>query len=96
MLLLRKWLVPESHVCQLTAVLHCRGAYQRALQVPSTGLDQIWRAYEGFEQQGTSRALSRRLLEQQRPRYQTSRTALGQRTALLDALDPAALALAPG
>lgn len=77
-------------------VMTLRGAYQRALQVPSTGLDQLWRAYEVFEQQGTSRALSRRLLEQQRPRYQTSRTALGQRTALLDALDPAALALAPG
>lgn len=80
----------------MTRIDTCRGAYQRALQVPSTGLDQLWRAYEVFEQQGTSRALSRRLLEQQRPRYQTSRTALGQRTALLDALDPAALALAPG
>lgn len=66
------------------------------MQVPCTGLDQLWRAYEVFEQQGSSRALSRRVLEQQRPRYQAARTALGPRTRLVEALNPAALALTPG
>ena len=74
----------------------CRGAYQRALQVPCTGLDQLWRAYEVFEQQGSSRALARRVLEQQRPRYQAARTALGPRSRLQEALNPAALAFPPG
>ena len=56
----------------------------------------MWRAYEVFEQQGSSRALSRRVLEQQRPRYQAARTALGARTRLQEALNPAALPLPPG
>ncbi len=49
-----------------------------------------------FEQQGSSRALSRRVLEQQRPRYQAARTALGPRTRLQEAVNPAALAFTPG
>lgn len=74
----------------------CRGAYQRATQVPCTGLDQLWRAYEVFEQQGSSRALARRVLEQQRPRYQAARTALGPRTRHQEALNHTALPFPPG
>lgn len=74
----------------------CRGAYQRATQVPCTGLDQLWRAYEVFEQQGSSRALARRVLEQQRPRYQAARTALGPRTRHQEALNLTALPFPPG
>ncbi len=66
------------------------------MQVPCTGLDQLWRAYEVFEQQGSSRALSRRVLEQQRPQYQAARTALGPRTRLHQPLNPAALPFTPG
>lgn len=77
-------------------VMTLRGAYQRAMQVPCTGLDQLWRAYEVFEQQGSSRALARRVLEQQRPRYQAARTALGPRSRLQAALNPTALPFPPG
>ncbi|DBA97394.1 hypothetical protein WJX77_004704 [Trebouxia sp. C0004] len=77
-------------------IMTLRQAYQRAIQIPCTALDQVWRAYEVFEQQGSSRALSRRVLEQQRPRYQAARTALGPRTRLQEALNPVALAFTPG
>ncbi|KAL3133211.1 hypothetical protein ABBQ38_007099 [Trebouxia sp. C0009 RCD-2024] len=77
-------------------VMTLRGAYQRATQVPCTGLDQLWRAYEVFEQQGSSRALARRVLEQQRPRYQAARTALGPRTRHQEALNHTALPFPPG
>ena len=82
--------------CSQGAFMWCRGAYQRAMQVPCTGLDQLWRAYEVFEQQGSSRALARRVLEQQRPRYQAARTALGPRSRLQAALNPTALPFPPG
>ena len=87
---------PGSKCSRYFCIAGCRGAYQRATQVPCTGLDQLWRAYEVFEQNGSSRALARRVLEQQRPRYQAARTALGPRTRHHNALNLTALPFSPG
>lgn len=42
------------------------------------------------------RTLARRLLEEQRPKYQAAREALGERKWLLSRVDPDMLALPPG
>ena len=50
--------------------LERRRAYQRAIAIPTEAIDGLWRAYEGFEYAGPNKTLSRRLLEEQRPKYQ--------------------------
>jgi hypothetical protein len=74
-----------------------RRAYQRALAVPGPGLERLWRRYEQFEQ-GASKSgpLGRRILDEQRPRYQAAREAARERSVLLGRVDARALALPPG
>ena len=74
----------------------CRRAYQRAITVPTPVVDLLWRSYEAFEQGGSNRQLARRVLEEQRPRWQAARAALRTRQAMLAALRNPCLPLPPG
>ncbi|KDD75916.1 hypothetical protein H632_c438p0, partial [Helicosporidium sp. ATCC 50920] len=50
-----------------------RTAYQRALSAPHSALESAWQAYEAFEQSGSNRTLSKRALDEWRPRYHAAR-----------------------
>ena len=54
----------------IAVIAGCRRAYQRAIAIPTEAIDGLWRTYEGFEYAGPNKTLSRRLLEEQRPKYQ--------------------------
>ncbi|EFN59172.1 hypothetical protein CHLNCDRAFT_138056 [Chlorella variabilis] len=73
-----------------------RRAYQRALLVPTSQLEGLWRGYEGFEVTGSNKQLARRLLDEWRPLYQAARGLLREREARLGAINLKALALPPG
>ncbi len=85
------WLAAQQHPCCC-----CRSAYQRALAVPSRELDALWRQYEQLELQNSSKVFARRVLDEQRPRYQASKAAQPARQRLLGALELDVFALPPG
>ncbi len=67
--------------------------------MPSPALEALWRAYEQFETgtaPGPARVLGRRILDEQRPRYQAARSALRERQACLAQIAPGTLPLPPG
>ena len=77
--------------------LQCRRAFHKALSVPGKHLDQLWRAYEDFEKSSSiNPQLARKELDEQRPRYQSAKSATSARNAMLRNLDVYALALPPG
>ena len=64
--------------------------------MPGPGLERLWRRYEQFEQGASKGPLGRRILDEQRPKYQAAREAARERAALLSRVDMRALALPPG
>ncbi|CAL8466443.1 g5979 [Coccomyxa elongata] len=73
-----------------------RRAFQKALVVPCGSLDMLWRSYEQFEQSSSNKTLARRILDEQRPRYQAARDAYAERARLLQPIASNALAVPPG
>lgn len=68
----------EGDPAKVSAV---RKAYHRALVVPNHLLDSLWRSYEAFENAAgnNNRALTKRVLDEWRPKYQAAREALHDR-----------------
>lgn len=76
----------------------CRRAYQRAVSVPTSSLDALWRAYEGFESNSnnSNKQFTQRVLAEHRPRYQAARTALNELLRRTAQITTKALATPPG
>ncbi len=56
------WTASLRHLqqtCGRRCCVWCRRAYQRAVQVPTPALEQLWAAYERFEQSSSNKALGR-------------------------------------
>jgi cleavage stimulation factor subunit 3 len=64
--------------------------------VPTHALEAIWKGYETFEATGSNRQLARKMVEDQRPRYQAARSVYRDRRRKLDGINHAALPLPPG
>jgi cleavage stimulation factor subunit 3 len=79
---------------QRTAAL--RRAYHRALLVPNAALDALWTGYERFENGTGNKQLSKRALDEWRPRFQAARGLVKDRTSKVEPLDLRALPLPPG
>lgn len=56
--------------------LCCRRVYQRAVVVPTSHVDQLWREYEQLENSGSNKTLGRRVLDEWRPKYQAGKLVL--------------------
>lgn len=65
--------------------------------VPTQQLEQIWRSYESFEMSNTTnKTLARKILDEQKPKYQAARAVTVPRRTLLDDIDRRALAVPIG
>lgn len=65
-----------------------RRAYHRAIVVPMHQLDAVWRMYEAFENSTGNKQLARKMVDEQRPKYQSARLAYRERTRKLENLKP--------
>ncbi|KAK9788841.1 hypothetical protein WJX73_000969 [Symbiochloris irregularis] len=81
----------DSH--RITVV---RRAYQRAIGMTTSQVDQLWRAYEAFENSGSNPQFTQRVLAEHRPRYTAARTALNELRSRMSRIKTAALAVPPG
>lgn len=71
--------------------------FQRAIMVPTQQIEQIWRSYESFEMANTAnKTLARKILDEQKPKYQAARAVTAPRRKLLDDIDRRALAVPIG
>ena len=73
-----------------------RRAIHRALNVPHESLDIIWRYYEEFENDLDNKTLTKRFLDEWRPRYHTSKALCHERATIIQDLDTKMLPLPPG
>lgn len=73
-----------------------RKAYQRAIVVPTAHVDALWKAYENFEKSGANRMLSRKLLEDFRPRYLAAKRVFQERSRKFEDIKLTTLSLPPG
>lgn len=76
-----------------------RRAYHRALEVPTSALDTLWPLYERFETSSTTanaKFMSKRLLDEWRPRFQAARGLLKERTEIVNRLQSRLLPLPRG
>jgi cleavage stimulation factor subunit 3 len=73
-----------------------RKAYHRCLVIPTNEMDALWKSYETFENSVGTRALTKRVLDEWRPRYQAARATLNDRSALISKLDTRSLPVPPG
>lgn len=79
---------------QRIAVL--RSTYHRAIAVPTHSLDLLWRMYEILENAGANKVAGKKMLDEQRPRYQAARVAYRDRKRKLESIKLGALPAAPG
>lgn len=64
--------------------------------IPTVHVDALWKAYETFEKTGANRMLSRKLLEDFRPRYLAAKRVLQERVRKFEDIKLTTLALPPG
>ncbi|GAB4817721.1 hypothetical protein N2152v2_004767 [Parachlorella kessleri] len=81
---------------ELQRVVALRRAYQRAVVVPTSHVDQLWREYEQLENSGSNKTLARRVLDEWRPKYQAARLLYRERSKRAEGINFKALPLPPG
>jgi len=67
-------------------MIQLRSIYQRLVQLPMTGLDQLWNDYEAFER-SHSEELAQALLAEYTPKYQHARTVYLERARVYNYSD---------
>eukprot|EP00210_Caulerpa_lentillifera_P008433 g8045.t1 len=72
-----------------------RKAFQRAVVVPTAHVEALWKSYENFEKSGANRTLSRKLVEDFRPRYLAAKRIFTERAKKLENIKLTKLALPP-
>lgn len=84
----KSWLQPnqKDHALAQQQMVHLRSVYQRLVQNPMTGLDQLWQEYELFER-GQSEALAQALISEYSPKYQNARTCYLERNRVYNSID---------
>lgn len=73
-----------------------RRGMHKALNIPTTSLDAIWSMYEQFENSLGNKTLSKRSLDEWRPKYHASKAVSNERWSLVESLDTKMLPLPPG
>ncbi|GAO46479.1 hypothetical protein G7K_0710-t1 [Saitoella complicata NRRL Y-17804] len=73
---------------------HTRKTYQRAICIPLSNIEQLWREYDQFEN-GINRTTARKFLAERSPSYMTARSSLKELRSIIDSLDRKGLPKTP-
>ncbi|KAI8920212.1 hypothetical protein DFJ77DRAFT_233633 [Powellomyces hirtus] len=65
-----------------------RRAYNRAIWIPSTNIEQLWKDYDAFEN-GLNKLTAKKFLSEKSAGYMTARTAIRELKTLLDPIEKA-------
>ncbi|GMH22960.1 hypothetical protein Nepgr_024803 [Nepenthes gracilis] len=81
----------QEETQRMTAV---RKAYQKAVVTPTHHIEQLWKAYENFEN-SVSRALAKGLLSEYQPKFNSARAVYREKKKYVDGIDWNMLAVPP-
>ena len=70
--------------------------YQRAVAIPSSHLDSLWKMYEAFENSGYNRPLAKKMFDDIKPKHQAARQVQRERKKKLEGIRHDLLAFTPG